>query len=209
MYNLVVKTISGFIQTTRFIKSLGVGLLLSFFSSSIYYGMGALLFLLFSFAFNDWVDAPKDSIGHANRAIPSGKITRQQAFYISAGLLIVGVGWSTLFLGEHVLAFAVIYLFSIFYSFFLKPNIPILATPVWSSAIAILFIQPFTQDSLMYIAVASLVYSYELLLDYRDRQADREFCKTPTLANVLGKHTFMVSGLSFFIGIALLAQILI
>lgn len=203
-----MKIISGFIQTTRFIKSLGIGLLLYFFSSSIYYGVAVLLFLLFSFAFNDWVDAPKDSIGHPNRAIPSGKITRQLALYFSTGVLIAGLAWSFIFLEEYALSFTVLYFLSITYSFFLKPNAPILATPIWSSAIAILFVQPFTKNISTYVAVGILVYSYELLLDYRDRKADKEFCKTPTLANVLGKYTFAVSGFLFLIGLTPLVQTL-
>ena len=204
MYNFVVKSVYGFIQTTRLIKAFAVGTILAAASGSILYGIGVLFFLTFSFTFNDWVDAPKDNVGHPNRAIPSGKITRPQAFYISLALLLIGVGWSILFLPAFSPMFAFIYLLSILYSFFLKPNIPILATPVWSLAIAILFVQPFSGNITMYLAVASFVFAYEMLLDYRDRKADKEFCATPTLANILGKYTLIISVLAFFAGTALL-----
>jgi len=208
VYNYGVKKISGLIQTTRFTRSFVVGLIMYIASGSIYYGIGTLLFLSFSFAFNDWADALKDNIGHPNRAIPSGKLTRKQTLYISVGLLIMGVCWSALFLKEYTLVFTVIYLFSILYSFFLKPNVPILATVVWSSAIAILFLWPFTKNLAVYAAVIILVYAYELFLDYRDRKVDKEFCKTPTLANILGKYTPTVSGLLFLSAVGLLVHVL-
>ena len=55
---------------------------------------------------------------------------------------------------------------------------------------------------------ASCMYGYELLLDYRDKDADRQFCKTPTLANLLGTRTSVVAGLFFVIGGILFAQLL-
>ena len=171
-----MKALHGFLQTTRFFKSLGVAALLGLVSGSWTYGMGTLLFLTFSFAFNDWTDASKDILGHPHRAIPSGKLTNRQSFYISLSLLSVGFFWSFQFLYEHFLGFSIIYLLSTIYSFILKINIPIVATPVWATAIAILFLQPFSNDLVTYIAVALVVYAYELLLDYRDSEADKKFC---------------------------------
>jgi len=208
MYNIDMKTIYGFLQTTRYMKSLIVGLFLFLISGSLYYGVGALFFLMFSFVFNDWVDAVKDMVGHSNRAIPSGKLTRRQTFYISIVLLIMGVGWVILFLNKYILGFAIIYSFSIIYSLLLKPNIPILATPIWSLTIAILFLQSFSQNPTIYFAVTIIIYAYELLLDYRDREADKKFCRTSTLANILGKNSYIVSVALFFVGIILFVQAL-
>src|SRR3989344_5316957 len=199
--------IAGVIQTTRLFKCVIGAVLLAVGSGSATYGVSALLFLTFSFAFNDWVDAPKDSVGHPDRAIPSGKITRGQAGYLWLGLLVSGLVCLELFLSEYLVSFAVMYLLSISYSFFLKPNVPLLATPVWSLAVAILFVQPFTLEPLAFIAFASCMYGYELLLDYR-KDADRQFCKTPTLANLLGTRTSVVAGLFFVIGGILFAQLL-
>lgn len=203
-----MRAIFGFIQTTRFVKSAAAGLFLGFVSGSIYYGVGALLFLLFSFVFNDWVDAPKDHVGHPNRAVPSGKLTQRQALYISVVLLIIGAVWVSFFLQKYLFGFLIIYSFSIIYSLVLKPNIPILATPVWSVTIAILFLQSLSANFVAYIAITAIVYAYELFLDYRDRESDILFCKTPTLANILGKTTFVISGFFLLIGTALLVQIL-
>lgn len=195
--------IIGFVQMTRLAKSVVGTVLLAAASGSIVYGVAALLFLLFSFAFNDWVDAPKDAVGHPHRAIPSGKLTRNEAFGIWLTLFVFGIAWAALFLQEYLLSFAVIYLFSVAYSFHLKPFVPVLATPVWSAAIAILFVQPFTQNILFFLAAGALMYSYELMLDYRDRRADKEFCATPTAANLLGAHTPAVSGVFVITSIAL------
>ena len=146
-----MKQVLGFIQTTRLIKSLAVGLLLTIVSSSVHYGLGALIFLAFSFVFNDWVDAPKDKISHPCRAIPSKKITHRQAFYIAIVLLILGSGWTIIFLKEYIFGFLIVYSFSVIYSLILKPNIPVLATPVWSVTIAILFLQSFTTETSAYM----------------------------------------------------------
>jgi len=201
-----MKILFGLVQTTRFLKSLAVGALLALATGSMHYGICATLFLMFSFAFNDWVDFPKDKFGHPNRAIPSGKLTLNQASYIWTALLVIGVGWVIGFLSEYVLGFAIIYAFSIIYSYVLKPNIPTLATPIWSSTLAILFLQSLSANLTIYVAVTIIVYAYELLLDYRDRESDKEFCKTPTLANILSKHSRAVSGAFFLVGIALLIQ---
>ncbi len=201
---LDVKETRGFLQTTRFTKSFGVALALSLLSGSIWYGIGALLFLLFSFAFNDWVDSPKDVVGHPHRAIPSGKITRTQSGFIFSALFITGVSYSILLLDQYLIGFMCIYVLSVLYSFILKPYLPVLATPVWSASIAILFVQPFTNQLTVYFAIASIVYGYEMLLDYRDRDSDKQFCKTPTLANILGKGTYVVFTLAFLGGAILL-----
>ncbi len=199
-----MKIILGFFQTTRFIKSIVVAIFLTLALTDIHYGIGVLIFLMFSFSFNDWVDAHKDAIGHPNRAIPSGKLTSRQAFGMSSGLFIVGLGWTVFYLSEYAVGFYAVYFFSVLYSYVLKPDIPVLATPVWSLTIAILFIQPFSFNLVFYLATALIVYSYELLLDYRDRESDKKFCKTRTLASILGKNTFVVSGVCLTIGILLL-----
>lgn len=196
--------ISGFIQTTRFLKSLLVALILSFFSGSLLYGVSVLFFLTFSFVFNDWVDVSKDAVGHPHRAIPSGKITRTQAFVLAVVLLITGLILAFAFLDQYLLGLLTIYFLSVFYSLVLKPNLPILATPVWSTAIAILFVQPFTDDLHVYIATAIIVYGYEMLLDYRDIEADKQFSRTPTLANLLGKGSFFVAVAALLTGIGIL-----
>jgi 4-hydroxybenzoate polyprenyltransferase len=198
-----MQIISGLIQSTRLLKSLAVGIIIALTSSSIEYGIGALFFLTFSFLFNDWVDASKDSLGHPERAIPMGKITREQAGLFSAALLLVALGYSKTFLPEFMGGFILIYSLSVLYSFFLKPNVPLLATPVWSAAVAVLFVQPFTRNITVYIAVTAVVVAYELLLDYRDRISDKAFCKTPTLANILGKNIFVLAGGILCFGIIL------
>ena len=192
-----MKMIIGLVETTRLFKAFFVGTILVLGSGSIEYGIGTLFFLMFSFVFNDWVDALKDSLGHPERAIPSGKITRRQALYFSAVLFVVGLGYAQFFLSEFFTMFVVIYGLSMVYSFLLKPSIPILATPVWSSAVAILLVQPFTKNTSVYVAVTLLVFAYEILLDYRDRVSDKVFCKTPTIANILGKNTVILAILIF------------
>jgi len=204
-----MKQALGFAQTTRLFKSLAVGLIFGLLSGSAYYGVGTLIFLMFSFVFNDWVDTDKDKVGHPDRAIPSGKITRRQAFLAAAALLVMGIISTHVLLNEYIFGFAVIYLLSIVYSLILKPKMPILGTPVWSVTIAILFLQPFTTEVSIYIGLTLVVYAYELLLDYRDREADKEFCWTPTLSSVLGTNTLALSGATFAVGAFLLASIVL
>jgi 4-hydroxybenzoate polyprenyltransferase len=200
--------IYGFLQTTRFLKSFFVAVAFTLLSISILYGIAAFFFLTFSFVFNDWVDVKKDTVGHPHRAIPSGKITRGEALIIATILLISGLVWVTIFQDHYLPGFLSIYIFSIIYSLILKPNLPIIATPVWSLAIAILFVQPFTDNLQAYIGVFSIVYGYEMLLDYRDRYADKQFIKTPTLANLLGGWTFFVTITTITFGAALLLLLL-
>lgn len=187
----------GLIQSARLYRVLGVGLVLALLLRSVEYSTGAVLFLAFSFLFNDWRDAEKDAVGHPTRAIPSGKITRRQALYSAGILLIAGLFHVKVFLDEFLEGFILIYVLSIIYSYFLKPNIPILGTPVWSLAVAILFVQPFTNDPRVYILVTLMVFSYETILDYRDRVSDKVFCKTPTLVNLLGKYSIFLAALIF------------
>jgi 4-hydroxybenzoate polyprenyltransferase len=193
-----MKMIIGLAESARLKRSLGVGIILGILSSSLEYGIGTTLFLMFSFLFNDWVDADKDALGHPDRAIPSGKITRNQAFLFSAFFLLIGIVQAALFLPQFLIAFVVSYALSIIYSYALKPNVPILATPFWSLAVAVIFVSPFSSDPLAYFFVTAIIFAYEILLDYRDRVADKEFCKTPTLANLLGKNTIILAGVIFF-----------
>ncbi len=202
--------ILGAFQTTRFIKSAAVGVVFVFLANSIYYGFITFLFLSFSFVFNDWTDSEKDALGHPNRAIPSGKITRKDAGVIAAFLVALRLLLTYLFQREYLEGFLLAYTLSITYSFWLKPNIPIIATPVWSSAVSIVFLLPFTQSIYAYMSLAGIVFGYELLLDYRDRDTDKKFMKTPTSANVLGKFTFVLAGgliLSGVIGLVTLLWI--
>lgn len=199
-----MKVLHGLLQTTRFYKSFGVAVILSFLTSSIWYGIGALVFLLFSFAFNDWVDASKDTVGHPHRAIPSQKITKTQSLFFSILLLVFGVTYSFYFLHQYSIGFITIYSLSILYSLIIKPVLPIFATPIWSSAVAILFVQPLTDSLIPYIGTACVVYGYELLLDYRDRESDKQFCKTQTLANVLQEKTLPTALFVSTLGISIL-----
>jgi 4-hydroxybenzoate polyprenyltransferase len=201
-----MKMIIGLTQSARLKRSLGVGIVIGILSNSLAYGIGGSIFLMFSFVFNDWVDADKDAIGHPHRAIPSGKITRKQALYFAALFLAGGFGQAWYFLPQFFTAFIAMYTLSVVYSFLLKPNVPIIATPVWSLAIAILFVRPFSEDMWVYGAVTAIVYAYEILLDYRDRVSDKEFCKTPTLANILGKNTIILAGLIFLASSIFLLQ---
>lgn len=194
--------IVGTFQTTRFFKSLFVSILFLFATNSLMYSLGVLLFLTFSFAFNDFVDANKDSIGHPERAIPSGKISRRNVLALSIILFILGIliAVKTDFLIGFLIAFS----FSLIYSSLLKPYIPILATFIWSLSVAIVFIQPFSREFLDFLGFMLVVYAYETLLDYRDIFADNQFCKTPTLAAIAGRYFIVLAILTAIAGFLLL-----
>lgn len=198
--------LAGIIQTTRFYKSAIFCFLLYIISQSLLYSSGGLLFLLYSYAFNDWIDAEKDAVGHPDRAIPSGKITPRQSIYVFTSLLLAGIGWSILLVSDYTFGFASIYVLSTLYSLFFKPYVPLLATVLWCSSISILVLQTVSQDLNDYIAVVLLMYSYEAILDYRDKDADKQFCKTPTIANLFGKYTLVISFILFGIGILILVR---
>lgn len=193
------KSIRGFIQTTRLYKSVLVSLLLGIFTHSISYGFMSILFLMFSFSFNDFIDATKDTLGHPQRAIPSGKITRETCLYIAIILLLSAIFILSLN-NSFLYGFLFIFFSSIIYSSVLKPYVAPTATVVWSMTISILFVQPFSTDILLFIAVGLIIYGYELLLDYRDIISDSLFCKRPTTAIVLGKDSIYVAILLILIG---------
>jgi 4-hydroxybenzoate polyprenyltransferase len=189
--------ISGVLQTTRFYKSLFVSSILFIATDSVEYGVCVFLLLTFSFAFNDYIDTSKDSVGHPHRAIPSGKISRLQGLVLSIILLILGL--SVAFGTEFSFGFTLTFLGSILYSLLLKPYIPLAATFVWSATVAIAFVQPFSNEFFDYFGVMLMIYAYETVLDFRDVIADNLFCKTPTLAALTGQYSIL---LSIVIGIA-------
>lgn len=202
-----MSAIEGFLQTTRFAKSFAGSVLLFLASGSFEYAVASLMFFAFSFAFNDFVDAGRDLVGHPDRAIPGGKLTRQQGLLVSLVLLIAGIMWNAIYLGDFILGFATIYFLSFMYSILLKPHIPVIATPVWSLAVTILFLQPFLSDILVYIAFAIIVFGYETLLDVRDKLADKQFGSTPTLAFLLGNFAYVFSIAMIATGSAILLTV--
>ncbi len=198
--------LEGILQTTRFYKSVFFCVLLLIVSESLTYTAGGLFFLLYSFAFNDWTDAEKDIQGHPERAIPSGKITQTQGLYISLILLIIGVGIFVAFSSEFIIGIASMYVLSTAYSLFFKPYIPVFATILWCTSISILLLQTISQDITDYIAVILLMYSYEIMLDFRDKDTDKLFCKTPTIANLFGKYSLLISFVLFALGLLILIK---
>ena len=90
--NIFKNSIIGFINTTRLYRAISVGVLLYFYTPLVTYSLASIIFLCFSFAFNDYVDHEKDKIAHPDRALPSGLVSRNQSLLLSLFLLIVGGG---------------------------------------------------------------------------------------------------------------------
>lgn len=147
-----------------------------------------ILFLLFSFAFNDWVDADMDKDGHSNRPIPSGRVSEVEAALLSLGLLVSGVYFSVIYAPDLTKLFVCACIASGVYSWPLKRHVPLLATPVWTLCVTFMVLTPTTVSMLGWMLFFLVLYTHEVLLDMRDEKSDRIHCTTPSIATLLGQN---------------------
>lgn len=150
-----------------------------------------LLFLLFSFAFNDLVDRKMDKDGHPERPLPSGRLNATEATLISAGLLAAGLGFTYWWAYDLFNIFAYTCGLSALYSCMLKRHVPLIATPIWALDVAAITCMPGGRGLLTSVPFFLFLYAHEVLLDMRDEPADRVHCSTPSIATVLGKNCWV------------------
>lgn len=146
------------------------------------------LFLLFSFAFNDWVDAEMDKDGHPNRPIPSGRLNKIEAAFLSVGLLVFGIYFSATYAPDLTELFPYACITSAIYSWILKRHMPLIATPIWAACVTFMVLTPTTISTLSWFLFFLVLYTHEVLLDIRDEKSDRVHCTTPSIATLLGKN---------------------
>ena len=196
--------LKGFAKTTRLAGSMAASLLIYASVSDYVYSVVSFIFLTFSFAYNDYVDHKKDNIGHPDRAIPSGLLSRKMSLFIAISLLTLGLLSLLLVNLSNTILFLILYAGSIFYSFLLKKYLPSIATPLWSLMITLMVSIPSNFGILEIFAIYSFFYGRELLLDYRDISSDLLFCKHPSLPAILKNKTYIfVSVLSMSTSICL------
>jgi 4-hydroxybenzoate polyprenyltransferase len=194
-------------QLTRMTSSiLGSGVIYFISESLIHFSL-SLIFLMFSFAFNDFIDftTGKDKACHPSRALPSGKLSVSDAYLISAilgslcVLLAIHMNWPImipLLIGSSI------------YSLFLKRLIPSVATAFWCGIVTILALYPISPPWYLYSVFFAFFYAREILLDLRDVEADDLFCATPSLASILKNKTFVFTVLMLLVagGIGILEE---
>ncbi len=146
------------------------------------------LFLLFSFSFNDWVDADMDKDGHPNRPIPSRRVSEFEAAMLSLGLLVSGLYFSVVYAPDLTELFVYACIASGVYSWLLKRHLPLVATPVWTLCVTFMVLTPTAISALGWALFFLVLYTHEVLLDMRDEKSDRIHCTTPSIATLLGQN---------------------
>ena len=151
-----------------------------------------LFFLLFSFAWNDYVDRRMDKDGHPERPLPSGRLSPIEAWVISVGLLGLGFAVCLLWAVDLTELFAYSCLVSALYSWVLKRHVPLIATPIWSLCVTYMVLLPTDMTMVGWTIFFCILYAHEILLDMRDDVADTIHCATPSIATLLGKRCWWV-----------------
>jgi len=185
-----LRIISSLLESSRSVLSILASVLVYLFVDSWQYALVVLLFLFFSFLFNDLVDYEMDRVGHSNRALPQGRLTKQISLWASLVTLFAGFVIIQVLISELLLFFVILYSTSAFYSAILKHYVPAIATPIWSLIVTFLILYVVKADIWVYILVFSFFFARELLLDYRDKEADKIFSATKSLPNLLGNYTY-------------------
>lgn len=161
-------------ESSRFLKSLGFSSLILLIGGSWQLALAVLTFLLFSYLFNDVVDADMDQLAHPERAIPSGRLT-----LTTATITALALAFTTIYL----LPIAVWCLIaSAVYSWPLKRYYPLVATWFWvSSVVGMVALTTEANSYILLIFFVGLTW-HEMLLDLRDQKTDQVFAKTQTWA---------------------------
>lgn len=190
MFFPAIRLLGALSVSTRLLGSTGASLLIWFMSRDGVYALIALVFSLFSYLFNDLCDREKDRLAHPKRPLPAG-ILSARAAAISSFVLFGGGIVTTLALRPELFPFfSILFPASALYSVALKKWLPALATPWWCLLGTSLLLMPIQPGLWQFSGVFCFFFARELLLDFRDRKADRYFCETPTLPLLLGHHTF-------------------
>lgn len=179
-------------RSTRLPGSLGAGAIIWLLTHDVAYAGVAVLFCLFSYLFNDACDHKKDKVAHPARPLPLGLMSQQIALGGSASLFVLGLLTALVLRPGLFKFFLALFAASFLYSIGLKRWVPAVATPWWCLLGTTLFLMPIQPDLWQFTCVFSFFFARELLLDYRDRFADQQFCRTAALPALLGRHTFTV-----------------
>ena len=182
--------IKGILCSSRTFGSLIAGIIVTILARDLGYGFISTVFFLFSYIFNDLCDWEKDRVAHPERPIASGLLPRRVASVVAIVLFVGGIGLAWLLVRPMVVFFTLLYPASALYSAVLKRTIPAVATPWWCLLGASIFLLPIRPTAWQFISVFSFFLGRELLLDFRDRRADSQFCLTRSLPILLERHTF-------------------
>lgn len=197
------------LETTRLFDSLLGTAIIFAINGSILYSASALIFLLFSFSFNDLIDykSGKDIDCHPSRPLPSGRLSYRTAKSISFLLLASGLGTAWMLSKDLFFVLLSCYVLSALYTILLKKYVPTVATPIWCMVVSLLALFPSSVDFAGYILFFAFFYSREVLLDFRDASHDAKHCKTPSIANYFKRTPLLITVL--MISIACIASLLI
>lgn len=176
------------LELMRFGRSVKSALLVLPLSWRVSHYVVFLVFLLFSFAFNDLVDREMDKDGHPERPFPSGRLSAMEAGTISICLLFAGVCFAYVWAEDLLRLFVYASGASAVYSWILKRHVPLIATPLWALTVTVVVCLPAGLTMSGWILFFFILYIHEVLLDMRDAHADRMHCTTPSIATLLGRH---------------------
>ncbi len=204
----MLSKLSGSLELMRFGRSI-IGALIVFpLTWRIDHYVVFLFFLLFSYAWNDFVDQDMDQDGHPNRPIPSGRISSTEALLLSLVLLSVGGFYSAVKMPDMLQIYGLFCFLSAIYSWPLKRHLPLIATPVWTISVVSMALWPSDITVVGWLIFFVALYTHEFLLDVRDMESDRTHCTTPSLAVILGERSwYLVLGLFFLLGLCFEAYV--
>jgi 4-hydroxybenzoate polyprenyltransferase len=184
--------VANLLELMRFGRSIVTALIVLPITWSLSHYVIFVCFLLFSFAFNDWVDAEMDRDGHPNRPIPSGRVGASEAAVVSFALGASGVYFSINYFPELIKLFAYACVTSMVYSWIVKRHLPLVATPIWTLCVTFMVLTPATVSTVSWMLFFVVLYTHEVLLDMRDEKSDRIHCTTPSIATLLGQNCWWI-----------------
>ncbi len=177
------------LESARFSHSAFFGAFLLLSSGDVIFSLLTALALVFAFLLNDIVDywSGKDMHCHPDRPLPSGRLSINRAIQV---LLLTAIVFALIFATTDVVDYGVpgvLFLGGIAYSLFLKPRIPLVATPFWCGLLALALASAMSFGLYGLLAVWMAVQARELVLDLRDAETDYRFNAKNNIARALGK----------------------
>ncbi len=182
---------------TRIRSSLFCGLAVWLLSDMAMHAFSVVCFLAFSFAFNDLVDRGMDKDGHPERPLAAGRLQFVHVIILCVSLAVLGLFVAYIY-SNSIVWILFCYIGSIIYSWFLKRHVPIVSNLLWVTVVTVAVFYPISLDLIYYVFFWCVLYSHELVLDYRDRHSDSKHCTTPTIPVIFGDLTILL-----IIGIAI------
>jgi len=162
----MLQTTIALLESGRAMKSIFFCFFCILLGAEISEAVEIFLFLLFSYIWNDYIDADMDVLGHPKRPIPSGRLSESFARNFSVSLFFLGFCLDSMMTLPYVL--------SGIYSP-IKKRYPKFATSFWVLSVTLVVTFKTHIGGFTPILFFILLYLHELYLDFRDKDIDHMF----------------------------------